>query len=131
MANRRRVQARVLALQRSAVERLMLLEAAARSSKMHRVLVPLAISVDVVGIEAGGGQRAVPASEQPWLQRCERRLAQLVAALALPPTSAGPRLRAWRLLISAMIAVLVQRGRRTTESYPIPAFSMALRYDPK
>ena len=106
----RGVQAGVVALDGAAVERLVLLGPPAQLED-DRVLVPLAVAVDLVGVEARPVQRAVPASEQPRLQRRERRPAQLVPPLRhRRPVQVD--VLALGLFSSAMIVCFVQRGRR-------------------
>src|SRR5690349_8263311 len=80
VTNGGRMKARLFLLERPAVERLAL--AAALAQLEHdRILVPLAIAVDVVGIQTCRCQGAVPASEEARLKRRERRFPQLIAAL--------------------------------------------------
>src|SRR6266550_4203239 len=75
VSHRRRVKARVLPLDRAAVERLAVLHARAKLER-DRVAVPPSVATHFIGIQTSGVQRAVPAAEQSWLQRRERRAAQ-------------------------------------------------------
>src|SRR5256885_16598992 len=45
-----------------------------------KIAIPLSISRDVVGVEARGGQRAIPRAKQSRLKRSKRRELQIVAA---------------------------------------------------
>ena len=80
MTHRCRVQARVLPLDHAAVDRLMIFEPLPQLEH-DRFLVPLAIAIDVIGIQAGRGQCAIPASKEARLKRRECRLSQLIAPL--------------------------------------------------
>src|SRR6266850_1651433 len=81
MPHRRGVSAGVLALQGTAVERLFVGKSLLQLGD-DGVAVPLAIAADLIGIEAGRVQGAVPASKQPGLKRGEGGPAQVVAAAA-------------------------------------------------
>src|SRR6478735_279187 len=61
-----RVQARVFFLYRAAVQRLVLAEAAFQLED-DAVLPPLAILADVVGVQAGAMQGAIPTAEESLL----------------------------------------------------------------
>ena len=79
ISNRRRVQRRVVRLHRAAVELIAILLSRSQL-KTDEIAIPLSISRDVVGVEARGGQRAIPRAKQSRLKRSKRRELQIVAA---------------------------------------------------
>src|SRR5439155_13981827 len=72
------VQARVVLLNRPAVERL-IVHGAAAQLEGDGVAIPSAVAADLIGIQPRGGEGAIPAAEEARLEAGERRLAQLVA----------------------------------------------------
>lgn len=80
MADGGGVKAGVFLLQSAAVERFVALRAGFEFHD-NGVAVPLAVAGDVVGVEAGGLEGAVPAAEEAGLEGGESGLAEFVAAL--------------------------------------------------
>jgi len=66
MAHGGGVKTGLVTLQRAAVE-LLVIAVTRTQLERDRLLVPLAITIDVVGVQPGGGQGAVPTPKQPRL----------------------------------------------------------------
>ena len=75
----RRVQGGVLALNRAAVERFACLVTRPQLEK-NGVAMPGSVDTDVVGIESGRVQRAIPRAKQTSLQRGKRSPRQFIAS---------------------------------------------------